>query len=313
MSVYITDYITNPDIETEVLGNIISKSKETAEVILVWHQVINASYLSHFHNLKGIVRYGVGFDLVELSAVRDRGLIFCNTPDYGTDEVSDTVIGMLMAITRGIARYDYLCRNYSDNSWQENTLTGIRRTNQLMLGIIGAGRIGGSVLRKAKAIGFKASFYDPYKDRGYEKMLGVGRVDTLDELLTTSDIISINAPLTKETECLVDQEFIKKMKPGAALINTARGEIISDLDDFIDPLRSGKISGIALDVLPKEPPGNNRLIAAWKKREDWLEGKVIINPHTSFYSQESYEEMRRKASLNAKRIINGKKPYNIII
>ena len=119
--------------------------------------------------------------------------------------------------------------------------------------------------------------------------------------------------MTKETECLVDQEFIKKMKPGAALINTARGEIISDIDDFIDPLKSGKVSGIALDVLPKEPPENNGLIAAWKTRERWLEGKVIINPHTAFYSQESYDEMRRKAALNAKRIINGEKPHNIIV
>ena len=103
------------------------------------------------------------------------------------------------------------------------------------------------------------------------------------------------------------------MKPGAALINTARGEIISDIDNFIDPLKSGEISGVALDVLPKEPPENKGLIAAWKQREEWLEGKVIINPHTSYYSQESYEEMRRKAAQNAKRIIDGERPHNIIV
>jgi D-3-phosphoglycerate dehydrogenase len=78
-------------------------------------------------------------------------------------------------------------------------------------------------------------------------------------------------------------------------------------------LKSGKISGVALDVLPKEPPENKGLIAAWKQREDWLEGKVIINPHASYYSQESYEEMRRKAAQNAKRIVDGERPHNIIV
>ena len=312
MSVYITDYVSNPDIEEIVLPGLITQCKETAEVLLVWHQKIDSNYLDQFPKLKGIVRYGVGFDAIDLDAVNSRGVVFCNTPDYGTDEVSDTAIGMIMSITRGIVRYDYFCRNYKRNSWQENTITDLRRSSQLTIGVIGAGRIGGSIIRKAKSIGFVVVFFDPYKDRGYEKMLGVDRVDTLNGLLKISDVVSVNTPLTNVTRGLVGKSFISKMKHGASFINTARGEIMVDVDDFIEPIKSGKISGLALDVLPKEPPENKGLISAWKNREEWLDGKVIINPHTSYYTQESYEEMRRKAASNAKIILDGETPYNIV-
>jgi lactate dehydrogenase-like 2-hydroxyacid dehydrogenase len=313
MSVYITDYIENPDIERSILGDLLSKDKETAEVILVWHQKIDTDYLNLFPNLKGVIRYGVGYDAIDLEAIKNKGVVFCNTPDYGTDEVSDTAIGMIMSMTRGISRYDYFCRQYKDNSWQENTITKLRRSNQLVLGVIGAGRIGGSILRKVKAIGFNLIFFDPYKERGYEKMLGVDRVDSLDELLEVSDIVSINTPLTDETRGMVNINFISKMKHGASLVNTARGEIIDNIDDFIEPLKSGKILNLGLDVLPEEPPKNIGLIALWRSREDWLDGRLIINPHTSYYSKESYAEMRKKASKNAQRIIENKKPFNAII
>ena len=310
--VYITDYVDNPDVETAVLGDLLSQNKETAEVILVWHQKIDTDYLNLFPKLRGVVRYGVGYDSIDLEAIEKKGIVFCNTPDYGTDEVSDTAIGMIMSITRGISRYDYLCRSYKDNSWQENTITKLKRSNQLVLGVIGAGRIGGSILRKAKAIGFNPIFFDPYRDRGYEKMLGVDRVDSLNELIEMADVVSINTPLTDETRGMVNVDFISKMKYGSALINTARGEILENIDNFVEPLKSGEIAGLALDVLPEEPPKNSGLIASWRSREDWLDGKLIINPHTSYYTQESFKEMRMKASENVKRIIEGKTPFNII-
>ena len=131
---YITDYVDNPDIEREVLGDIVSQDKNTAEVLLVWHQRIDKEYLDLFPSLKGVVRYGVGYDAIDLKAIKDRGIVFCNTPDYGTDEVSDTAVGMILNITRGISRYDHLCRFYTDNSWQENTITSLKRNNQITIG-----------------------------------------------------------------------------------------------------------------------------------------------------------------------------------
>jgi len=313
MTIYITDYIQDPDIEKGVLDHKISKNKETAEVLLVWHQAITKEYLKDFPKIKGVVRYGVGYDMVDLDAIKERNIYFCNTPDYGTDEVSDTVIGMLMNIARGITQYDHACKRYEDGTWQENTLPNIKRTSDINFGVIGAGRIGGSILRKAKAIGFNCYFYDPYKDSGYEKMLGVNRTETQDELLKIADIISINTPLTDITRGMVDENFISNMKTGASFINAARGEIVSDIDIFIDPIKNCKLSSIALDVLPQEPPNNSTLISSWKNNEEWISGKVIINPHTSYFSDKAYIEMRTSAAMNAKKIIEGKIPKNIIV
>jgi len=310
-SVYITDYIETPDLEGEVLGTLLtSNPSEQVQVLLVWHQQINADYLARFPNLKGVVRYGVGFDVIDLNEIKNRGLVFCNTPDYGTDEVSDTALAMLMNIIRGVNVYDYESRSYSV-TWQENTLKHIRRTSKMHLGVIGAGRIGTALMRKARAMGLQVSFFDPYKDSGYEKAIGVERCYTRNELLAQSDVISIHTPLTAETRGMVDQDFISAMKPGCSLINTARGEIVSDLDILFDAMIDGHLYSVALDVLPSEPPVDCRLINSWKSREP-ISSRIIINPHTSYYSIDSYQEMRRKAAINAKRIVDGEEPINII-
>jgi lactate dehydrogenase-like 2-hydroxyacid dehydrogenase len=311
--VYITDYIKDPYIEKEILGsNLSTSSNKDIEVLLVWHERIDSDYIDQFPNLKAVVRYGVGYDVIDLRVLREKKIVFCNTPDYGTDEVSDTAVGMILNVTRGISRYDVNCRNYENNLWQENTIIPLKRSSQMTVGVVGAGRIGGSILRKLKAIGFKILFFDPYKERGYEKMLDSGRVESLDELLSVSDIVSINTPLTKETKGMVDINFINKMKDGAIFVNTARGEIVDNLDDFIQPLKTGKIFGLAFDVLPHEPPNDCNLINEWRERKDWIDGKLIINPHVSYYSKNAYKEMREKAAKNAKRILDGKKPFNII-
>jgi len=311
--VLITDYINDHNVESEILGDDVTlKVSEEVEVLLVWHEKITEEFLNQFPNIKGVVRYGVGFDAIDLDAIKRKGIFFCNTPDYGTDEVSDTAIGMLLNLTRGIHVYDFQCKDYNDDSWQENIIPSLRRSSDMVLGVIGAGRIGGSLIRKALAVGFNVIFYDPYKDRGYEKMLNCGRVDSLNDLINNSDIISVNTPLTSETRGLVDKNFIHSMKTGAYFMNTSRGEIVKDLDDFVLPLLNNSISGVAFDVLPDEPPKKSRLISLWRSNDKSISGKVIINPHTSYYSSQSFKEMRVKASLNAKRILEGKTPYNII-
>jgi D-3-phosphoglycerate dehydrogenase len=312
--VYITDKVTNPDIEKEVLGDELSPElHEGIEVLLVWHHKITNEYIDKLPNLKALVRYGVGYDVFQdLEYIKSKGIYASNTPDYGTDEVSDTAIAMIMNIARGITRYDYQCREYDDGSWQTNTLKYIKRTSDYKLGVIGAGRIGGSVLLKANALRFQTSFYDPYLSSGTEKMLGAKRFDELDELLKTCDIISINAPLNKQTNAMIDEEFISKMKPGSSLVNTARGAIVKDLDVFYEPLKSGHLNCVSLDVLPSEPPQSCKIIEAWKAKEKWLDGRFIINPHSAFYSDKAYFEMRQKAALNVKRVLDGKKPINIV-
>ena len=312
---FITDYIDNPNTEKDILGDIAQDPNDPEiEVLLVWHKDVNRAYLSQFKNLKGMIRYGVGTDNLDFEEANRRNLYICNTPDYGIDEVSDTTIAMIMNFTRGIQEHDIASKKIIDNSWQENINPKKRRSSELVVGVIGAGRIGSSVLIKSKSIGFSTVFYDPYKEQGHDKVVSAYRCDTIDEFLQLADIVSINAKLNDETNSLVNKDFISKMKENAYLINTARGRIVEDLDNFIDPIKSEKISGVALDVLPDEPPSKNSLlIKSWRNNESWILGKVIINPHTGYYSQESYVEMRQKASINAKRILLNQKPYSILL
>ena len=309
--VYITDYIENPDIERELLGDELSNEiNDSIEIILVWHEKINKSFIDKLPNLKGIIRYGVGYDNIDLNYAASKNIIVCNTPDYGIDEVSDTAIAMILNISRGVSQYDFLSKY--QNNWQENTLKKLKRSSEYKLGIIGAGRIGGSVLLKAKSLGFKTFFYDPYTSRGHDKMLNAKQVNDLDELIEISDIISIHTPLTNETKGMVNEEFISKMKNSSSLVNTARGKIINDIDEFYTPLKTNKIYSLALDVLPDEPPKESKLISSWKGGEKWLGGRLLINPHTAYYSKESFQEMRTKASKNALRILKNMPPLNEI-
>lgn len=311
--VFITDYIDDPAIERDILKeNLSVKLHKNIEVLLVWHERIDKTYIDKLPSLKGIVRYGTGYDNIDIKYTKTKGIYVCNNPDYGVEEVSDTTIAMITNIIRGVTRYDFLCRTYKNN-WQENVIKSLQRTSNCVLGIIGAGRIGGSVILKAKTLRLQTIFYDPYKERGYEKLLGSNRVESMKELLKISDIVSIHTPLTDETESMVNEDFIVKMKTGASFINTARGKIVKDIDVFYKPLKSGHISNVALDVLPDEPPlRHSLLVSAWKKREAWLDGRLIINPHAAYYSIKAYLEMREKAASNVLRILNREKPYNIV-
>jgi D-3-phosphoglycerate dehydrogenase len=118
----------------------------------------------------------------------------------------------------------------------------------------------------------------------------------LEELLAEADIITLHCPLTDETAEMVDEQFLRLMKPGASLVNTARGKILKDLDCIEDALKSGHLTSVALDVLPDEPPRDHSLIRAWRDDENWLRGRLIINPHAAFYSERAFYEMRYKAT-----------------
>ncbi|MDJ0957967.1 MAG: C-terminal binding protein [Arenicellales bacterium] len=312
--VFITDFISDPVYEKDILGDHVSLDPdEDVEVVLVWRYRIDDAFLDRFPNLKGVVRYGVGTENVDFEAVSKRGIVFCNTPDYGVDEVALTAISFVLYFDRAIETYNWKCKGFQDGSWQQNTETRLQRAKQSLVGCLGAGRIGSLFLLKARALGFKTVFYDPYKPSGHEKVLGADRTDSLDELLKCSDYVSIHVSLTEETKGMVNAAFVDKMKTGSYLINTARGTVLNGLDFLVDPLKSKQLGGIALDVLPHEPPQNGQLIDAWRREEIWTRGRVLINPHTAFYSQQAFKEMRTKAAKNAVRILRGQQPLNQLI
>ena len=210
--VFITDYITSAKIEKRILGNnLTNKIRNNISILLVWHQRVDKDYLDKFPKLKAVIRYGVGYDNIDLKELKRRKIVFCNTPDYGVDEVSDTTITMILNAVRGVNEYNFTAKKFV-NTWQENIIKPIKRISNLNLGVIGAGRIGSSVLLKAKSINFNTFFYDPYKENGYEKTINAIRYDNLDDLLNKCHIISIHTPLTNETLGLVDKKFLNKVK-----------------------------------------------------------------------------------------------------
>ncbi len=306
----ITDFIEPPaDIEQQAFPDAEyiflpdwHKNKEPwsrVDALLVWHWPIDTETIQLLKQCRIVIRYGVGYDLVDVRALENADILFCNTPDYGTEEVADTASSMILALTRKLFQYDRLCRNFK-TSWQENRITPHQRTNKLTLGLVGVGRIGTAVVNRMKPFGYRIVGYDPYKPSGHEKAVGYDRVHSLKELLQQADIVSLHCPLTSETRGLVNQDFISSVKPGAVLVNTARGKILANLNVIENALSAGHLSGAAFDCLPSEPPQPHPLLQAWRDDAEWLQGRLIITPHTAWHSDQAWYEMRYKAAETAK-------------
>lgn len=269
------------------------------DALLTWHFPIKGPTLELLDKCRIVVRYGVAYETVDVRGLDARGIPFCNTPDYGTEEVADTACAMILALQRKIIGYDRACRTYGDQ-WQEGLLKPIARTNRCAVGVVGVGRIGTAVINRLRPFGFRLLGYDPYKPSGHEKAVGYERTDTLDELLRQADIVTLHCPLTDETRSMIDARALALMKPGSSLVNAARGGVISGLDDVEQALRSGQLGSAAFDVLPSEPPADHPLIRAWRRDEEWLRGRLIINPHAAWYSEHGWYDMRYKAARTAR-------------
>ena len=322
--IVITDFLTSsPDVESRVLGSgyelhqfcsndesqLVGKIDD-AHALLVWHEIcITQASIEILKNCEVIVRCGVGFDNIDVRAAAGKGIPVCNVPDYGTNEVADHTIALLLAVTRGICSFN-ASLSKSNSRWRWDEAGPLQRITGKTLGIIGLGRIGTAVLLRAKAFGLRVVYYDPYIPDGIDKSLGVTSL-SLNDLLECSDIISIHTPLTPKTKGMANKQFFSRVKEGCIILNTARGEII-DFESLEAALKSGKIKAAGLDVLPTEPPVNEPLIEAWRDGKTWMRNKLVLTPHSAFYTEESFVEMRMKAALEAKRVLEGKQPKNCI-
>jgi phosphoglycerate dehydrogenase-like enzyme len=170
-----------------------------------------------------------------------------------------------------------------------------RRLRGACFGVIGFGRIGTAAALRARAFGMQVAFYDPFLPNGAELAFGFTRMKSLAELLAYADVVTIHAPLTEETRAMINTAAVAAMKPGAYLINTARGPIC-DTAALLEGLKSGKLLAVGLDVLPNEPAAlSDPLIAAWYANEPWMRGRMLLNPHGGFYSPDAFVDLRRKA------------------
>jgi D-3-phosphoglycerate dehydrogenase/C-terminal binding protein len=268
---------------------------ESCDGIVVARIPIDAAVIAHLKRTRIVVRNGVGFDIVDLEACGQAGIAVCNVPDYGTTEVADSALAMMLAFARGTAACDAALRADLKGGWTHVHNVTARRLRGACFGVIGFGRIGTAAALRARAFGMQIAFYDPALPNGAELAFGFTRARTLAELLGLADVVTIHAPLTDETRAMINASAIAAMKPGSYLINTARGPIC-DTSALLEGLKSGKLAAVGLDVLPNEPATlNDPLVAAWRANEPWIRGRMLLNPHAGFFSPDAFVDLRRKA------------------
>jgi phosphoglycerate dehydrogenase-like enzyme len=279
------------------LAGLPAEQLQLCDAIVVWHEMrIDRAFLATLKRCRIIVRAGVGFDHIDLEAAAERGLPVCNTPDYGTSEVADHAIALMLALKRGIVSYHQNLVRDPTAGFNYSLAPLVRRLRGGVFGIVGLGRIGIATALRAKAFGMSVVAYDPLVSRGTEIAIGVDRVESLDELLAASDVVSLHCPLNNETRGMINFEAFKKMKREAILINTARGGLV-DIDALIEAIKSDIIAGAGIDVLPVEPlrPGDPLAILYHNRMESLVGDRLVLTPHAAWSSPESVGDARRLA------------------
>jgi phosphoglycerate dehydrogenase-like enzyme len=267
----------------------------SADAVLAWLAMpLDAGAIARLRRCRVIVGCGVGVDRIDVAAAGRAGIAVCNVPDYGTGEVADHALGLILALARGIVRSHEALRADLVAGWRSDLLPTLTRLQGARLGLVGLGRIGRAVAARAPGLGLAVVVYDPYL-RAAQEVDGIRRIDDFREFLGEVDVVSIHAPLTTETRGMFDAVAFRAMRPGALLVNAARGAIV-DTDALADALEAGTIAGAALDVLPEEPPrAGGKLLTAFLGDAPWLRGRLVLTPHSAWRSPASYAECRRKA------------------
>lgn len=285
---------------------------DDVDALMVFHTMpITRPTIERFTRCRIIVRCGVGYDNVDYVFARSRGIPVANVPDYGAEEVADTAIGLTLSLTRGIAFQNTLLRDPAIH-WHFDHVRPLRRLRGETFGIVGLGRIGSAAAVRAKALGMHVIFFDPYKQDGYDKALGIRRVESLDELLAESLVVSCHCPLTAETQHLINASTIARMRRGSYLVNTSRGGVV-DVAAIVPAIESGQLAGAGIDVLPIEPaPVDHPLLVAWRDPRHPCHTRVILNAHNAFYSEEGLRDMRLKGAQACRRALLGQPLRNIV-
>jgi D-3-phosphoglycerate dehydrogenase len=267
-----------------------------AEALLVWHEKgVDAEYIARLPNCRIIVRSGVGFDNIDIAAACRAGIPVCNTPDYGTAEVADHAIAMMLALERNLAPLSRRMTADPVGGFSYKAVALPRRLAGRRFGIVGMGRIGTAAALRARAFGMEVGIFDPYLPDGQEIAIGVQRFGTLGDLAAWCDVLSLHAPLTDETAGMVDDQVFDALGPEGLIVNTARGGLV-DIGALHLALLHNRIRAAALDVFPQEPLAPQEpLIASAMAKEDWIRDRLILTPHSAWSSVESCLDARTKS------------------
>lgn len=307
-----SDFPTD-EVEREILSKIgaevnLFQCKNEEEVINVARDAdgllntyvpITRKIISNLKKMRVIVRYGIGYDNVDLDAATERGIYVCNVPDYLTSEVTDHTMALILALTRRISE---IFPSTRAGKWNWTEFRPIFNLEAKIAGVIGFGRIGRQVAERLKAFKLKILVYSRHVPPATMQRMGVELVD-LHTLLKRSDIVTIHRSLTKDSWHMIGEKELKLMRKSAILINTSRGTII-DQKALYKALKNRWIQAAALDVLEKEPPDPDDPLLKLNN--------VIITPHIAWYSEESGIALRRLAAEEVARILKNEKPKNLV-
>lgn len=327
-NILIPDLLTNTSLEKKILGKnykitltnpksfkrLKDKFLENVDGVMVGHHVnLTKNIIKKLKNCKAIIRYGVGFDSVDVAQASSQQIKVFNIPDYGVDEVADHALGLILNISRFLSGNDEVMKNayrQKKTLWKYDLNKKQTRLKDLNLGIIGLGRIGTALSQRSKNIFNKISFYDPNIPDGYDKSLNLKKENKLEDIFKKSDIISIHAPSSKKNKFFLKDSYFSKIKKSIIFINTSRGDLVKS-QTLSKYFLKGKLSGLGLDVFENEPVKNSE-----KLTQLWLEnkniGKIIFTPHVAFYSEQALHEIRFKGVNTLKNYFEKKNVKNCV-
>ena len=312
--VLVTDYVwPSVDPEREVLASIggelvvapdgteetLASLAEDVDGILTCFAQVTPKVVEAARRCVVIGRYGVGVDNIAVDTATRLGILVTWVPDYCVDEVSDHALALLLAWNRRITLFD---SSVKAGQWQVELTMPVYRLRGRKMGIIGLGRIGKALARKAGAFGLEVLASDPFVSAADAAIAGARLLD-MDTLLRESDFVSVHTPLTPETRNLIGRDALAKMKPSAFLINVARGALV-DEEALYEALTENRIAGAGLDLLVDVPPPPNHPLLGLDN--------VIITPHVAFFSQESVRELQVRATEEVARVLTGRMPDNAV-
>ncbi|MEA2406024.1 MAG: D-3-phosphoglycerate dehydrogenase / 2-oxoglutarate reductase [Thermoleophilaceae bacterium] len=289
------EVVVAPDTEEQTLATLASE----ADALLVCYAPVSRRVVeaASAGGVRVIARSGIGWDNIDVEAAREADIPVTYVPDYCIGEVADHTFALLLALARGvIAAADSVC----GGEWRIPRGT-VHRLAGRRLALVGVGRIGMAVARRAAAFDLDVVAFDPFKTDWASGQLE--RAETLEEALAEADFVSLHAPLTPDTHHIIDAASIATMRRRPALVNTSRGPLV-DLAAVTRALERGELSGVALDVTDPEPlPAGHRLRS---------HVHAIVTPHMAFYSVEAEEELRRRACDEVLRALAGRPPLSPI-
>ncbi|WP_416900293.1 MAG: C-terminal binding protein [Minwuia sp.] len=270
-----------------------------ADAVMLWHVMdLGAAEAAKLENCRIISRIGIGYDRIDAPACGAAGIQVSNVPAYDMSDVATTAVTLALNLLRGVVTYNDRVRTDITGGWSWDGPPILRRVRGQKFGIVGCGRIGTMAALRARAFGMEVGYFDPYLPVGHDITMEMQRFPSLEALLGWADVVTLHTPLNEETWGLIDSGAVAAMKPGMILVNAARGGLV-DTDALHEGLKSGRIAGCGIDAFTLEPPDPaHPLLKAYNGREDWLDGRMIVIPHATWYSPETFNDIRREAAEN---------------